>query len=91
MSKGGYNGGSTIIQASIGYIGSKQKIAAMNVDAQRSKPLSGKRKLKAREKDIEYERAIKKARKARQKSDPMKGVTVRRLTKNTLRVRKPEI
>ena len=98
MGKGGYNGGSSIIRAAIGFIGGRSKPAAMSVDAKSTDRPSAKipkgKKLPKTEKqkaaDAEWARKMTLAHQNRRKGDPMKGVVVRRITKNTLRLKKPD-
>lgn len=98
MGKGGYNGGSSIIRAAIGFIGGRSKPAAMSVDAKvsdspRAKLPKGKKLPKTEKQkaaDVEWARKMTLAHQARRKGDPMQGVEVRRYTANTLRLRKPK-
>ncbi|MCT8000556.1 hypothetical protein NZL82_01550 [Sphingomonas sanguinis] len=96
MGKGGYNGGSSIIRAAVGFISGRSKPAAMSVDAKSEDRPSAKvpksRKLPKTEKqkaaDAEWNRKMTLAHQARRKGDPMDAVVVKRITKNTLRLRK---
>jgi hypothetical protein len=97
MGKGGYNGGSSIIRAAIGFIGGRSKPAAMSVDAKSAdrpakQVAKGKLPKSERQKaaDAEWNRKMTLAHQARRKGDPMEGVEIRRYTAHTLRLRKPK-